>query len=133
MISKLELSTKTLDKISASEKKEVEAASFDKIKLASGKTFSAVVGTGGKSLRPYDCSKGALDSWWASLYSTNYIVKNGVPIKVKDCDNPDRIDDQMAEFGVLFVTFNYQGDKKKAHGQFVTTSDRVLDDFIIER
>ena len=125
--------TKTLDQVAAHQKKEVEEASFDKVELAPGKIFSAVIGTGGKSLRPYDCSRGLLDSWWASIYSTNYVVKNGVPVKAKDCARPDRIDDQMAEYGVLFVTFNHNGEKNKAHGQFVTTSDRILDDFMIDR
>lgn len=110
---------------------------YEEVTLAPGKNFVSVIGTGGKSFRPYNCLKGSLDPWWASIYTTNYVVKNGTPLRPLLClDNPRELkqDDQLTiEFGALFLELNYEGDPKKAKGRYVTTHGRVLDEFMITK
>lgn len=126
--------TKTLTSIGEPLDNHGAQGGFDAVDLGLGRTFAAVVGTGGKSLRPYNCSQGELKPWWASIFTSNYIVKNGEDIKPLECWDDDSKDDQdETEFGALFVTFNYEGNKKKAKAEFVTTHGNIYDEFIITR
>ena len=77
-----------------------------------GRTFAFVSGLGGKdrssharclpTAHPYGC-KGE----WASIYSKS----------------------QRAQFGALFVVFNYHADPLTAHGYFKTITGEVVDEF----
>ena len=80
-----------------------------------GGTFVFVSGLGGKSIRdqerclpttyPYGC-KGE----WANIYTS----------------------DQGAQYGALFITFNVDGDPKKAKGYFKNIRMQVVDSFVID-
>lgn len=84
--------------------------------VAPGKTFSTVNGAGGTALRnqdrclpttpPYGC-KGE----WAKIYTT----------------------DQGAVPGMLFITFNVDGNPKKAKGYFKNINGQIVDDYTITR
>ena len=125
--------TKTLTKIGNEFLWHGAKGDPESVTLEPGKTFSAVVGTGGKSLRPYNCAKGSLAPWWASVYTANYSVKNRKDVDWLNCfDNDSKRDQEKTEFGAMFVTFNYDGQENKARGEFITTSGRVIDDFMIE-
>ncbi len=129
--------TRTLTEVSNILKNQGAVGANDEVTLAPGKNFVSVIGTGGKSFRPYNCLKGALDPWWASIYTTNYVVKNREPLKPLSCvDNLDELkeDDQNTiDFGVLFLELNFEGQEKKARGRFVTTKGRVLDEFMVTK
>jgi hypothetical protein len=78
------------------------------------RTFTVVSGLGGNSIRdqqrclpstpPYGC-KGE----WASIYSSN----------------------QGAKYGATFITFNVDGNPKKATGYFKNISGQIIDQFTI--
>jgi len=88
-----------------------------------GRTFVAVVGTGGTGLRSQvRCAPTATTApfrslntsdpscpIWASIYTTN----------------------QGARFGALFITFNVGGNPKKAHAYFKDIGGKVVDPFDI--
>lgn len=82
--------------------------------LAPGKTFAFVSGLGGSSIRtqqrclpttyPYGCN-----GEWAKIYTS----------------------DQGADYGALFIVFNYQGNPLKAHGYFKNIANQIVDEFDI--
>ena len=88
-----------------------------------GRTFVTVVGTGGTGLRaqvrctptastapfPSLNTSDASCPIWASIYTTN----------------------QGANYGAQFITFNVDGNPKKATGYFKTISGQVIDTFTI--
>ena len=83
--------------------------------VSPGRTFVFVSGLGGRSIRnqdrclptgpPYGC-KGE----WANIYTS----------------------DQNAQYGALFITFNYQNDPVKAHAYFKNISNQTIDEFDIK-
>ena len=98
----------------------------DSVELGYKKNFVFVNGLGGKSIRSYDSRFGSPPpKWWASLYTSDFWVKN------RDIRNKEWMKNK--EFGVLFITFNYNGDPKKAKAQFITASGTVRDEFIISQ
>jgi predicted phosphodiesterase len=87
------------------------------------RTFVAVVGTGGEGLREQiRCTPSSMSppyastssdpgcSIWASIYSTSQIG---------------------ATFGALFITFNVDGNTKKARGYFKDINGKTIDTFEI--
>jgi predicted phosphodiesterase len=84
-----------------------EAKTIDQLKLAPGKTFVAVSGLGGKSIRPQMRS----DIWWSAIYTST----------------------QRAKPGALFCAFNYKGDTKRALCYFKNIDGEVKDVFVMER
>jgi len=82
--------------------------------VAPGKTFVFHSGLGGRSIRkqvrclpttyPYGCN-----GEWAKIYTSN----------------------QNAQYGALFITFNYNGNTSKAYGEFKNIQGQVIDSFII--
>jgi hypothetical protein len=80
-----------------------------------GRTFVNVVGLGGGSVRPqlrclpatfpYGCKEE-----WASIYSSN----------------------QNGTYGAQFITFNVDGDPRKAVGYFKDVNGNVIDDFTVK-
>ena len=97
----------------------------EKVTLGHKKNFVFVNGLGGKSIRPYNSSFGRLPEWWASIYTSDRTVKNRRFLAEGFKINK--------EYGVLFVTFNYQGDENKAKGQFITAGGKILDEFMITK
>ena len=126
--------TKTLTAIGNRSRAHGAIGSFDQVLLRPNHTFVFVSGLGGKSARPYSCFSHDDDTWWASIYASNYILKNGVPLEPKDCDfmNPTR-PQKTERTGVLFMDFNYLDDPRVARGQFVTSEGKVYDDFFVTR
>jgi len=88
------------------------------LEVGPGRTFTAVSGLGGKSIRAYDSKLHKADTWWATLYASNYHRQNGVEIQ-----------DVKADEGVLFMRFNVDGDPTAAHGYFKTVGGAVIDEF----
>lgn len=86
----------------------------DSLRLRSGATFAFVSGLGGFGIRPqlrclpstfpYGC-KGE----WAKIYTAT----------------------QGAKFGALFITFNVDGDPRRAVGEFKSIDGAIVDSFII--
>ena len=126
--------TKTLTDIGNKNKNHGAIGKSDNIELAPYKNFAFVSGLGGKSIRPYNCNLGGLKPWWASIYTSNYIVKNEKILKPLNCfeSEDEKISDDI-KYGVLFITFNYEGKINKAKGEFITTDGEILDEFIITK
>jgi hypothetical protein len=93
----------------------------DLLGLGPGRTFTAVSGLGGKSIRPFDASLHKDDTWWATLFTSNYYRRNGV-----------EIEDFTAENGVLFLRFNVDGPSV-ARGYFKTVRGEMIDEFAVLR
>lgn len=93
----------------------------DRLAVGPGRTFTAVAGLGGKSIRPYAASLHKDDSWWGTLYTADYYRRNGVEIA-----------DFTADAGVLFIRFNVDGDPSAARGYFKTVHGEVIDEFDIQ-
>ncbi len=84
-----------------------------------GKSFAFVSGLGGRdpdpqsrclpTTYPYGCN-----GEWASVYTTSQGVEPGL-------------------FGALFITFNVDGDPRKAKGEYKNVSGQVIDSFDIVR
>lgn len=92
------------------------------LNVGPGRTFAAVSGLGGKSIRPFDASLHKDDTWWATIYTSDYYLRNGVVV-----------DDFTAERGVLFLRFNVNGAPSAAHGYFKTVRGEVIDEFEVIR
>jgi len=91
---------------------------LDLIEIGQGRIFTVVSGLGGKSIRGYEAALHKNDTWWATLYASDYLRQNGVEKQ-----------DFEAEDGVLFMRFNVDGDAKTAHGYFKTVTGEVIDEF----
>lgn len=87
-----------------------------------GRTFTAVSGLGGKSIRRFDASLHEDDTWWATLYTSDYYRRNGVEIT-----------DFTAQYGVLFLRFNVDAAPSAARGYFKTIQGEIIDDFMVSR
>ncbi len=84
------------------------------LRVTSGATFVFVSGLGGRSIRgqvrclpttfPYGCN-----AEWANIYTAT----------------------QGAKFGALFITFNVEGDPRKAIGEFKSLDGAIIDAFTI--
>ncbi|MFH2019923.1 MAG: hypothetical protein ABIJ34_00765 [archaeon] len=97
------------------------------ITLGRNKTMVFNSGLGGMGSDRFDCNRGY--GYWASIYTSNYYLKNGID-QQKSCTT-----DAVANFknGALFITFNYNEDQTKAHGEFITVDNQVMDTFEISR
>lgn len=87
-----------------------------------GSTYVSVVGLGGRNIRAYEDGLHENDTWWASLYTSNYYLKN---LEV--------IDDFEANAGALFIDFNVDGDPNKAHAYFKNIDGDIIDEYDIVR
>lgn len=115
-----------------------------RMEVGSGKTFVVVSGLGGKSGRDYHCEAHKDDTWWASVFTQNYWLRNGRVIE-KNCSIREQDKEQIAwgggqQFtktvkpyndGVLFLTLHVDGDPHLAHGEFVTVDGHQIDEFEI--
>jgi len=98
------------------------SGSSELIEIGPGRTFTTVSGLGGKSIRAYEKALHQADSWWATLYASDYHRKNGVEKQ-----------DAGADDGVLFMRFTVDGDPKAAHGYFKTVGGELIDEFDVVR
>jgi predicted phosphodiesterase len=94
----------------------------EQIDVALGSTFSVVNGLGGASIRDYSASLHDDDTWWATLYTATYYMKNGVDVASFE-----------ANYGALFIEFYVDGDPTKANAYFKNISGDVIDEFTIVR
>ncbi len=76
------------------------------------------------------------DGWWSTIIAGDRYCRNNCT--KGDLSGQDRANDlPMPAFtdvhgaGALFITFNYGGDPRKAHGYYKTIEGQILDEFII--
>jgi hypothetical protein len=110
--------TRTLTDIGNSAKGHGAIGMPELLEVGPGKTFSVVSGLGGKSIRAWDSGIHKSDTWWGTLYTSNYYRKNGVDMKKTPC-----------EHGALFLRFNVDGDPSAAQGYFKSVDGEVIDEF----
>ena len=96
----------------------------DSVEVAPGKTFVVVSGMGGASLRAYDPTLHDGEAWWATMYTNDWILKDGVGQSGSNLLTPS---------GALFVTFGVDDDPKKARAEFkvVGIDPATVDEFEI--
>jgi 3',5'-cyclic AMP phosphodiesterase CpdA len=92
--------------------------SASELLLGPGRTFVAVSGLGGESIRAFTPEHKA-DSWWASIYAGNLQVMNGETVGTKP----------NIDFGVLFISYGVDGDPLRASAYFKTTREKIADQF----
>jgi hypothetical protein len=90
--------------------------------IGEGKTFVTVSGLGGSSVRDYSANLHDDDTWWATIFTDNYYLLNGV-----------EQDDFDPAVGSLFIDFYVDGDPNKAYAYFKTINGDVVDEFTITR
>jgi hypothetical protein len=90
------------------------------LEVGPGKTFVIVSGLGGRSARDYHSDHND-ETWWASYYTSNRYVKNGVLIDAYDYT-----------YGALFIIFTVGGDVTKARGYFKNITGQHIDEFDIQ-
>ena len=91
----------------------------DVMEVSPGRTFVFVSGLGGDSKRDFD-NRHLGDTWWATYYTATRYLLNGALVPAFDYD-----------FGALFITFNVDGDPRKARGEFKNIGDQTIDMFEI--
>ncbi len=94
----------------------------DLLEVGPGSTFSVVTGLGGKSIRGWEEKLHKSDTWWGTLYASDYWRKNGVEMKKPSSDQ-----------GVLFIRFNVGNDPSAAEGYFKSVDGDMIDEFDIVR
>jgi len=114
--------TKTLTAVGDKSKGHGATGDPAKMILAKGKTFVSVTGTGGKEIRKYEKKLHAGDTWWATIYTSDYWMKNGVDQFFLPYSNTH---------GPLFVIFNVNGNPNKAKAYFKNTLGTMVDEFDI--
>jgi hypothetical protein len=105
----------------------------DRLEVGPGRTFVVVSGLGGKSLRDYECDEHDDDTWWATVYTSNYYLKAGKTV-VKRCAEESKDNVKIVQgytYGALFITFNAGGDPNRAEGYFKTINGETIDTFSI--
>jgi predicted phosphodiesterase len=101
----------------------------DRLEIGPGQTFVFVSGLGGHSLRDYECAKHDDDTWWATVYTSNYYLKAGTTV-AKSCAKGSTVV-QRYTYGALFITFNAGGDPNTAEAYFKTIDGETIDTFAI--
>lgn len=92
------------------------------LEVGPGSTFSVVSGLGGKGIRAYEKALHDGQKWWASIYTSDFHLRNGAEIKDFDADS-----------GVMFVRFHVDGDPNSAHGYFKNIKGQTVDEFDVVR
>lgn len=121
--------TLTLTDIGNSANSHGKTGSPALMEVGQGKTFVFVSGLAGKSKRSYSCAQHDSDTWWASIYTSNYHLKNWEVI-AKDCNSPVV---PNYDYGALFITFNVDSNPNKARAEFKNISGETIDSFEILR
>jgi hypothetical protein len=94
---------------------------YDELSVSHGSTFAVVAGTAGQAYRSYEPGYHDDDTWWASYYTSDRYMNDGVVEKLTE----------PAVHGALFVTFHVNGDPRRAHAEFKTYEGTILDEFEI--
>jgi Calcineurin-like phosphoesterase len=105
----------------------------DRLAVGPGRTFVVVSGLGGRSLRDYECDAHDDDTWWATVYTSNYYLKAGTKM-AKSCAKGTKEYETAVQgytYGALFITFNAGGDPHKAEAYFKTINGDIIDVFSI--
>lgn len=144
---------------------EVAANTVEELEIGPGRTMVLVSALPGYAWREYvpsieseieqDAYRHENDGWWATMYTLNRYCRNNCTTADLSAQNPDAFvpgmnppqkverppeapwDPYSDAHGVLFITFNYQGDAYKAHGYFKKlnpdpeTGREIVDEFII--
>ena len=92
---------------------------FGTVELGAGRTFVAVSGLAGASTRDYDATQHDDDTWWASYYSANKWLKNGL------------VEPGSGTSGALFVRFHVAGDARRGEAYFKDVNGRIVDQFTL--
>jgi len=90
--------------------------------VGKGSTYVTVSGAGGRSLRDYHANEHDDDTWWATIYTTNFYLKSLQIIK-----------SWTMRPGALFIDFNVDGDPNKAHAYFKNIAGEIVDEYDIVR
>jgi predicted phosphodiesterase len=120
--------TKTLNAVGDKTKGHGAVGEFNRLVVkagAPGNTFVTVSGLGGVDIRDYEATSHADDTWWASWYAINGHLKNGTRLSTASGSG--------VGYGATFVTFNVDGDPKKARGYFKNLKGVEIDSFEIRR
>lgn len=91
---------------------------------APGANFVTVSGLGGVERRDFEPDH-ATDTWWASWYASNGHLKNGAKLTTASTFSTG--------FAATFITFNVDGDPKKARGYAKNLAGVELDSYEIRR
>ncbi|WP_437725896.1 DNRLRE domain-containing protein [Sorangium sp. So ce861] len=97
-----------------------KTGAFNLVELGPNRSFVFVSGLGGVGIRDYEAASHDDDTWWASYYASNKWVKNGTLMS------------GTADYGVLFIRFNVDGDPKRATAYFKDVDGRLADEFTIQ-
>jgi hypothetical protein len=105
----------------------------DRAEVGPGHTFVFVSGLGGQSLRDYECAEHDDDTWWATVYTSNYYLKTGTLVAKRCAEGSEDAEAvvQGYTYGALFITFNAGGDPTRAEAYFKTIHGEVIDTFSI--
>jgi predicted phosphodiesterase len=101
----------------------------DRLEIGPGRTFVFVSGLGGHSLRDYHCAQHDDDTWWATVYTSNYYLNAGTTV-AKSCAKGSTVV-QGYTYGALFITFNAGGDPNTAEAYFKTINGETIETFSI--
>ncbi len=119
--------TKTLEAVGDKTKGHGATGLFDQMIVKPsagtdlGSNFVIVSGLGGVDIRDFEASH-ATDTWWAAYYANNAWFTNGTkPAGFK------------LGYGATFITFNVDGDPKKARGYFKNVAGVEIDKFEITK
>ena len=106
-----------------------------------GKSFAFVSGIGGREARDYHPEVADSHGWWATIYTWDsaitdpnrerYCVNNCTDESTLTQDRSNDITGYPQQNGALFITFNVDGDPRKARGEFKITDGSVYDSFTI--
>jgi hypothetical protein len=120
--------TKTVNALGDATKGHGAFGEFAKMVVKSGapgSTFVTVSGLGGVGIRDFDSSRHADDTWWASWYTSDGHLKNGTKLTTPSGSG--------VGYGATFVTFNVDGNPKKARGYMKNLKGVEIDNFEITR
>jgi hypothetical protein len=84
-------------------------------------------------LRDYECAEHDDDTWWATVYTSNYYLKTGTLVAKRCAEDSEDAEAvvQGYTYGALFITFNAGGDPTRAEAYFKTIHGEVIDRFSI--
>jgi hypothetical protein len=119
--------TKTLNALGDRAKGHGAFGEFAKLVVkqgAPGNTFVTVSGLGGVDIRDHETSHDG-DTWWASWYASNGHLKNGMKLTTASGSG--------VGYGATYVTFNVDGNPKKARGYMKNLKGVEIDNFEITR
>lgn len=123
--------TMTLTDLGNRESAHGATGEHDVVQVSPGRTFVFVSGLGGRSTRDFSCEYHDDATWWSTVFTSNYYLKNGEVI-AKDC-TPDAEIVEGYTFGATFITLNAGGDPNRGYGYFKTIENEVIDEFTITK